>query len=787
MKRTICLLLCILMFSSLMALPVSAAIFQVSYYEEDIYAGGIMDLYAFPKDGGVEPFTYRWQAEGFGWIDLDDNESYKGTKTNHLQIYTKTGDYGDFSQIPFRCEVTDAEGTAFYTPSIYPDIYPTAKLIPNMRKWGYGLYEPTISNVTGLQTRDDANYTASTYAGNKLDIFCGSKPVEDKQVLSNSEVTLTRQIHITENGHTTQAGDRTTYIPYTIGNNAVTVEIKLNMTIGSHDLGTFDTKTIKLNVAKPTATSTATAKSDCSLLRYTYNESQKLASIPKGATVEVLSKEGSYYQVFYNNMVGYVGTSLLDAQTPSYDPVIKEVGLNVTAPVDGEKPSFTCQILTDNCQLYKTDPITWTDVQSGKFLTAKDTFQKGNKYTVTIWLAAKSGYKFQTDASYNPKVKAMINGNLPPFIYKAYEQDPEEVIELTYTFVAAEAPQQTHTCTPVLVERIEPTCTEPGREAYYRCACGMHYKDAAGTQSVNISTWGDIPATGHTASTWRTTQVYHYKVCTACGDMLEQEDHTGGTATCTQKANCSVCGYAYGREEPDHRWSPTWLYQDSTGHAWICADCKAHSKVEKHTPGPSATETTPQTCKDCGYILEPAKNHTHKLTKVAMVEPTCTQEGRISYYSCDGCSMLFEDKDGKIEIPDSRDMSLPALGHTLSDAWVYDEHVHWHNCTVCKNPDEETQGIHKMNNGKCSVCSYEEGTEPVLQPQQETKPAAAPPETEAPANTQPEESKPQGNDATKGNTQATVSPLAVVLIGVVSFIAAITATVIILKKSGGKP
>lgn len=780
MKRTICLILCILMFSSLMALPVSAAFFQVYYYEEEIYAGGIMDLYALPRDGGVEPFTYQWQAQGFGWIDLEDNDRYKGTKTNHMQLYTEPGDYGDFGSIPFRCAVTDAEGTTFYTPEIVLEIYPTANLIPNMKKWGYGLYEPTLTNIKNLSTSDYKNYTATALAGAKIDLCVGSKSIEHA-ILNNSEVKLTREIHITENGHTTKTGDSTTYIPYTVGNNAVTVEIKLLLTIGKYDLGGFDSKTIKLSTSKPAVTGTTTTNTSCSLLRYTYNESQKLASIPKGATVEVLSKEGSYYQVFYNNMIGYVGASLLNMQQSSCDSVIKNVDVTITEPVAGEKPAFTCNISTPGCQLYKTEPVTWYDKTAKKFLLATDKFIEGHSYDLTIWLAAKSGYKFQVDASYKPKLTGSINGDLPPFIQKAYEQDPEEVIELTYTFpnVKAKPPEQTHTCTPVLVERVEPTCTQKGHEAYYYCSCGMHYKDAAGTQSVNISTWGDIPATGHTASTWRTTQVYHYKVCTACGDMLEQEDHTGGTATCTQKAKCSVCGYAYGREEPDHRWSPTWLYQDSTGHAWICADCKAHSKVEKHNPGPSATETTPQICKDCGYILEPAKNHTHKLTKVAMVEPTCTQEGRISYYSCDGCSMLFEDKDGKIEIPDSRDMSLPALGHTLSDAWVYDEHVHWHNCTVCKNPDEDTQGIHKMNNGKCSVCSYEEGTEPVLQPQQETKPATA--------NTQPEESKPQGNDATKENTQATVSLLAAVLIGVVSFIAAITATVIILKKRGGKP
>ena len=121
----------------------------------------------------------------------------------------------------------------------------------------------------------------------------------------------------------------------------MTVEIKLLLTIGKYDLGEFDSKTIKLSTSKPAVTGTTTTNTSCSLLRYTYNESQKLASIPKGATVEVLSKEGSYYQVFYNNMIGYVGASLLNMQQSSCDSVIKNVDVTIAEPVAGEKPAFT--------------------------------------------------------------------------------------------------------------------------------------------------------------------------------------------------------------------------------------------------------------------------------------------------------------------------------------------------------------------------------------------------------------------------------------------------------------
>ena len=440
MKRIIVCIICIAMLVGILSLSASAAGFQLFHYYEEIYAGGVMDLYAFPE-GGKEPYTYQWQVDyGIGdgnWGDLEDNDAYQGTKTNHLQLHTEAfRDYSSFDVIPFQCKVTDAEGNVRYTSSMYMHIYKTEAMLNGLKNWDFGLYEPSISNVSGLYSPDDVNYTASTFAGSNINVFCGGSVADSKEILRNSEVKFTREIHITENGHTTKSGDNTTYIPYTVGKNAVTIEIKMNMTIGKTDLGVYDQKTIKLNVVKPTTIATSTVKSSCSLLRYTYNESQKLASIPKGAKVEILSKVGSYYQVYYNNMVGYVGTSLLDVQLPSYDPVIKNVDVTIPAPMAGWSPSYDCQILTDSCRLYSIDPVNWLDVSSGEFMTPNEKFREGQAYTLTVWIEAKSGYKFQVDASYNPKLTGSINVEGMPFIHKAYEQDPEQVIEFSYTFIA---------------------------------------------------------------------------------------------------------------------------------------------------------------------------------------------------------------------------------------------------------------------------------------------------------------------------------------------------------------
>lgn len=117
----------------------------------------------------------------------------------------------------------------------------------------------------------------------------------------------------------------------------------------------------------------------------------------------------------------------------------------------------------------------------------------------------------------------------------------------------------------------------------------------------------------HTPSQWRTTQVYHYTVCTTCGDMLEQEDHKGGTATCAAKGTCTVCGYAYLPETEEHTPETKWTACADLYHAHLCKLCGAHCDPQEHVPGPAATETAPQVCTVCNYIMAPAKNHVHDM------------------------------------------------------------------------------------------------------------------------------------------------------------------------------
>lgn len=779
MRKTALIILCVAVITVLLSVSTSAAEFQVTYYKEEIYAGGILDMYAFTGGKGKEPITYKWQIDyGLGdghWEDIQENEVYRGTKTDHLQFYSRMGSFDGWDAIPFQCVVTDAEGTVRYTPVIHMEIRPTSDLIPTLQRWGYGLFEPTVTNVSGLRTYDDVNYTAYAYSGDNLSFIAGSKAITDYDILTNSEVTLTREIWITENGHTTKAGDRATYTPYTVGTNAVTVEMKLRLAIGENDLGDYDTKTIRISTAKPTPVGTATVKSDCSLLRYTYNESQRLASVSKGTGVELLSKEGSYYKVYYNGFVGYIGTGLLNVQQSSYDPVIKDFELSVTAPVSGETPDFNCRVLTEGCGLYKTDPVNWINVETGEFMSRNDRFEENKAYKLVVWLEASSGYKFKIDASANPQLGAMINGNLPPFINRAYEQDPEQVIEVSYTFYAQKAPE--HVCAPVLVSKVEPKCTESGHEEYYHCGCGVNYKDALGLNPVDINSWGIIPPIGHQEGNWSGNGTHHYKKCTVCNQVIAGTNapHAGGSATCTQKAQCAVCKAAYG-QAAGHRWSTDWIYKDEKGHAYQCTVCKAYDTVHPHIPGAEATDRDAQTCKECGYVIQPAKGHIHRLTKVEAREPTCTSVGNLSYYLCSDCGKSYSDKDGKILLTES--ILLPMVDHQSKIEWENDDMQHWKVCDRCEQQITETIHFHVANGNVCGVCGYAFGateeTEKVGD--QTSKPTA---ESEQTEKTDESELTPHKADGTPAWSIG-------VMIGFICFGAAIVITVLVTKRKGGK-
>ena len=115
--------------------------------------------------------------------------------------------------------------------------------------------------------------------------------------------------------------------------------------------------------------------------------------------------------------------------------------------------------------------------------------------------------------------------------------------------------------------------------------------DKAGNTAEMTVTVND----GHTYGEWVSNgDGTHTRQCTVDGcNGLETKDCSGGTATCTEKAVCEVCGKSYGELDP-----------------------KNHTDL-KYIPAKAATEDA---------------------------------EGNIEYWYCSGCNKYYSDKDGTKEI-----------------------------------------------------------------------------------------------------------------------------------------
>ena len=147
---------------------------------------------------------------------------------------------------------------------------------------------------------------------------------------------------------------------------------------------------------------------------------------------------------------------------------------------------------------------------------------------------------------------------------------------------------------------------------------------------------GQGDAHDHQSNDWKSNETEHWQVCT-CGAVFHKAEHSGGTATCTQRATCTVCGAEYG-DALGHDFTTSWTHDDNE-HWKQCSRCDAKDDVSPHT-WDSGTVTT---------------------------APTCTKAGEKTY-SCNKCDAT------KIE-------PIPATGHSWKSDWTSDATHHWHECT----------------------------------------------------------------------------------------------------------
>ena len=154
-------------------------------------------------------------------------------------------------------------------------------------------------------------------------------------------------------------------------------------------------------------------------------------------------------------------------------------------------------------------------------------------------------------------------------------------------------------------EKSSATCLS-GTTYYMSCDCG-----AKGADTFEI---GDKDPDNHSGilnNDWKSNDTNHWKEYSCCRAHAEEAAHSGGTATCQNKAVCSTCNKPYG-DLGSHVPASTWS-KDASGHWHACQtpNCNEKLAFTAHTPGPAATEDAPQLCTVCSYELAPALEHTH--------------------------------------------------------------------------------------------------------------------------------------------------------------------------------
>ena len=190
--------------------------------------------------------------------------------------------------------------------------------------------------------------------------------------------------------------------------------------------------------------------------------------------------------------------------------------------------------------------------------------------------------------------------------------------------------------------------------------------------------YGD--ALGHNFTIAQHDETHHWNKCSRCDATDAKAVHTGGTATCREKAVCEVCRSAYGKLSAANHVGGTEI-RDAKPQSCIengytgdtyCKGCgeKLSSGTVIHADGHkggTATCTDKAECEVCHEKYgEPDANRHTGLETVDAVPATAASTGTAAHWRCTACGKLFADVDGKQEIR-SEDTVTKKLAPSILD------------------------------------------------------------------------------------------------------------------------
>ena len=308
------------------------------------------------------------------------------------------------------------------------------------------------------------------------------------------------------------------------------------------------------------------------------------------------------------------------------------------------------------------------------------------------------------------------------------------------------------------VSNNDATCTEDGTETAKCDRC-----DVTDTRTDEGS------ALGHDwAEEWITDGTAHWHECTRCDEINDKANHSGGTATCIELAECEVCGVEYGEfaehvyvENAEEQYlvsaatcttkatyykscsvcgeageeifefgdplghsygEPEWTWEGYTSATakFTCAHGCGDVQTVAASGGSITSEiTTPAECEKEGLRTYTAKVLFGGEEYITTTAETLESLGHsFTSYVSNNDATCTEDgtetaKCDRCNVTDTRTDDGSALGHDWAVEWTTDGTSHWHKCSRCNEINDKANHSGGtatcIAHAKCEICGAEYG------------------------------------------------------------------------------
>lgn len=243
------------------------------------------------------------------------------------------------------------------------------------------------------------------------------------------------------------------------------------------------------------------------------------------------------------------------------------------------------------------------------------------------------------------------------------------------------------------IERVEPTCTEDGNIAHYKClSCNKIYSDSAAENEITTSV--KLEALGHD---WDDGIETVESTCIQSGTILytckRDSSHT-------KTENSPVSSHNLTNIQ---RVEPTCTETGNIEY-YKCSVCN-----NKFKDSEAVNEVSNVTLAATG----------HSLTTIAKVAATCTEDGYNAHYKCSKCTKLFKDASATVQTTLEQE-KIAATGHNYVANTRIDDTYHGEKCSKCGDSKnkvkhtyssstskyEESSSYYKTHHYyKCTVCT----------------------------------------------------------------------------------